>query len=213
MFGVFSWDAERINRLTQMATDGYTKAEAAAFFGVSYEAVRKKAEGLGIKNWAKPALKPRTTRIDWTPEAVKWASEQWIAGKSAAFIASGLGYGNGRNAVIGKMHRLGLKGRNAPGFQPGNIGGFPRPATAPPPRKIKAKAIVAAPVEPAHEGGVTLMELKEHSCRYPFGDPRFQETFRYCGNWKPTDTSWCAACSGIVYDSARTRASQVKAVA
>ena len=47
----------------------------------------------------------------WTDEIVEPIKQHWIDGKSASQIASLLGNGVTRNAVIGKVHRLGLAGR------------------------------------------------------------------------------------------------------
>lgn len=46
----------------------------------------------------------------WTDERVEVLKKLWIEGKSASFIAKKLG-GVTRNAVIGKVHRLGLSNR------------------------------------------------------------------------------------------------------
>ncbi len=47
----------------------------------------------------------------WTPDRVEILTEMWMEGKSASLIAKELG-GVTRNAVIGKVHRLGLSNRN-----------------------------------------------------------------------------------------------------
>mgnify|MGYP001416088788 CR=1 FL=1 len=47
----------------------------------------------------------------WTPDRVEILTEMWMEGKSASLIATELG-GVTRNAVIGKVHRLGLSNRN-----------------------------------------------------------------------------------------------------
>ena len=47
----------------------------------------------------------------WTDEIVEQLKQHWMDGKSASQIASLLGNGVTRNAVIGKVHRLGLAGR------------------------------------------------------------------------------------------------------
>jgi len=47
----------------------------------------------------------------WTDEAVETAKRLWLDGQSAGRISAQLGRGLSRNAVIGKMYRLGLAGR------------------------------------------------------------------------------------------------------
>ena len=49
--------------------------------------------------------------MSWTDERIEQLKQHWMEGKSASQIASLLGNGLTRNAVIGKVHRLGLAGR------------------------------------------------------------------------------------------------------
>ncbi|WP_040308565.1 GcrA family cell cycle regulator, partial [Asticcacaulis biprosthecium] len=51
--------------------------------------------------------------MSWTDERVETLKKLWQEGHSASQIAKQLG-GVTRNAVIGKVHRLGLSGRAAP---------------------------------------------------------------------------------------------------
>ncbi|MEM9813978.1 MAG: GcrA family cell cycle regulator [Pseudomonadota bacterium] len=56
--------------------------------------------------------------MSWTDERVETLKAMWSEGKSASQIAKELG-GVTRNAVIGKVHRLGLSNRTAPAKTPG----------------------------------------------------------------------------------------------
>ena len=49
--------------------------------------------------------------MGWTDERVEQLKRLWNQGLSASQIAAELGQGVTRNAVIGKVHRLGLSGR------------------------------------------------------------------------------------------------------
>ena len=49
--------------------------------------------------------------MSWTDERVELLRQLWLDGKSASQISAALGAGLTRNAVIGKVHRLGLAGR------------------------------------------------------------------------------------------------------
>ena len=49
--------------------------------------------------------------MSWTDEQVELLRQLWLDGKSASQISGQLGHGLSRNAVIGKVHRLGLAGR------------------------------------------------------------------------------------------------------
>jgi GcrA cell cycle regulator len=76
--------------------------------------------------------------MSWTDERVELLKTMWSEGKSASQIAKALG-GVTRNAVIGKVHRLGLSNRTA---------ASPRPAeSAEPAEEAPAAAAAAAPAE------------------------------------------------------------------
>ena len=52
-----------------------------------------------------------TDKMPWTDERVELLKKLWTDGLSASQIAARLGMGVTRNAVIGKVHRLNLSGR------------------------------------------------------------------------------------------------------
>ena len=78
--------------------------------------------------------------MSWTDERVETLKRMWGEGASASTIAKELG-GVTRNAVIGKVHRLGLSNRND-----GADAAAPAAPTAPPSAQT---APPAAPVTPA----------------------------------------------------------------
>lgn len=89
--------------------------------------------------------------MSWTDDRVETLKRMWSEGQSASAIAKELG-GVTRNAVIGKVHRLGLSNRNeeseaavAPAPEPA-----PAPAPAPEPvaEKKQPRPAAAAPVPP-----------------------------------------------------------------
>lgn len=75
--------------------------------------------------------------MSWTDERVEKLQEMWTEGHSAAQIAKALG-GVTRNAVIGKVHRLGLSNRN-PGAK------APDSADEAPVEEVAETPVVAAP--------------------------------------------------------------------
>lgn len=84
--------------------------------------------------------------MSWTEERVETLKRMWSEGQSASQIAKELG-GVTRNAVIGKVHRLGLSNRNGPAGKPEGATAEPEVAERPAP---KATAREAAP-EPAEK--------------------------------------------------------------
>ncbi len=100
--------------------------------------------------------------MSWTDERVEILKKMWGEGQSASVIAKELG-GVTRNAVIGKVHRLGLSNRTGGGGAtkaPAKEKPAPKPAAAKPkpaakkaaePKKAEpaTEAAVPAPVKPA----------------------------------------------------------------
>ncbi|AUQ54996.1 GcrA family cell cycle regulator [Phaeobacter inhibens] len=81
--------------------------------------------------------------MSWTDERVELLKKMWGEGQSASQIAKELG-GVTRNAVIGKVHRLGLSNRNSgtakPAAEPKE-----KPAAAPKPAPAAAATAPAKP--------------------------------------------------------------------
>ena len=75
--------------------------------------------------------------MEWNDERIEALTKMWREGLSASQVARQLG-GVSRSAVIGKVHRLGIAGRDAPAG-PINVGGRP------PPRR-RSRAVTAAGV-------------------------------------------------------------------
>ncbi|MDO5706230.1 MAG: GcrA family cell cycle regulator [Paracoccus sp. (in: a-proteobacteria)] len=101
--------------------------------------------------------------MSWTDERVETLKRMWGEGQSASAIAKELG-GVTRNAVIGKVHRLGLSNRNeepepapAPAAPPAPE---PAPERKPTAKKAAAAAAAKAP-EPAPEPPPPAPEEKE----------------------------------------------------
>ena len=85
--------------------------------------------------------------MSWTDERVEILRHMWLEGRSASQISAVLGSGLTRNAVIGKVHRLGLAGRVKPGTGPSE------PMT---PQRTQAAPRRAA-TAPARGGTATVM--------------------------------------------------------
>ncbi|HEY1736854.1 MAG TPA: GcrA family cell cycle regulator [Methylovirgula sp.] len=159
--------------------------------------------------------------MSWTDERVELLRKLWLEGLSASQIASALQNGITRNAVIGKVHRLGLSGRikaSAPSIP--RVRTKPlRPAAPRPPisrgntalamKTLPAEIVEPEPLEdvviPISER-VTITELKEAMCRWPLGDPTTAE-FRFCGAKKPPDAAgpYCSYHSRIAYQPVQER--------
>ncbi|KLK92862.1 GcrA cell cycle regulator [Microvirga vignae] len=161
----------------------------------------------------------------WTDERVELLKRLWTDGLSASQIAAELGNVT-RNAVIGKVHRLGLSGR-AKDAKPTTAAPRARKVTRAPsaPTPIAPQAhsnVVLAPIplQPAREERevmveeedvaipmserVTIMDLRESMCRWPMGDPTKPE-FRFCGARSITGLPYCTHHARIAYQPVTDR--------
>jgi GcrA cell cycle regulator len=162
--------------------------------------------------------------MSWTDERVEYLKKLWTDGLSASQIAGELGQGITRNAVIGKVHRLGLAGREKTAAASSHAA--PRPRVKHTPRApvqrtatfsvgntalaVTAETLPVMAPRPVEEvvvpmsERVTLMELRESMCRWPLGDPTTSE-FRFCGSKTPGTGAYCAHHSRIAYQPPQDR--------
>lgn len=148
----------------------------------------------------------------WTDERCDTLRKLWAEGLSCSQIAGELG-GMTRNAVIGKVGRLGLTRRRmgvnpiaaaARALKPRSVIRNPlglngRKSRLKPPIEFDA-ATDLPPDTPANP--VTLLDLQEHHCRWPFGDPQTRD-FVFCGADKVDGHSYCARHCRLSYQPMR----------
>lgn len=148
--------------------------------------------------------------MGWTDDRVEVLKKLWLDGLSASQIAKQLG-GVTRNAVIGKVHRLGLSGRAAPS-QPVRAAARPprpaRPAVAATPRREPGIGQPAPRTEPVRvyvteePGTATVLTLSANMCKWPIGDPSSDE-FTFCG--RGTEGTYCSEHSRVAYQPPQTK--------
>jgi len=144
--------------------------------------------------------------MSWTDERVETLKKLWLDGLSASQIAKHLG-GVTRNAVIGKVHRLGLSGRATPSQpqRPVFRAARPaRPAVAAAPRRIESTPQSVAPsqplppMRPEEPGTATVLTLGAHMCKWPIGDPS-SDAFTFCGRRMDSDGPYCVEHARVAY--------------
>ena len=161
----------------------------------------------------------------WTDERVEQLKKLWSEGLSASQIATKLGEVT-RNAVIGKVHRLGLAGR-ATVSRPKPIRPRKAVATARPGAKRTNKmqrfagpmgsgfgypeGMVAEPYKSNYEELVipleerkSIISLTESSCRWPIGDPQHAE-FHFCGKSRHEGVAYCEFHARRAFQPAQSR--------
>jgi GcrA cell cycle regulator len=137
----------------------------------------------------------------WTDDRVDTLKKLWAEGLSASQIARQLGDVT-RNAVIGKVHRLGLSGRGSPARSE-----RPRAVTVPKPtvKPVFIKPVIAEdPVVLENGEFATVVTLKEHMCKWPIGDPS-KPDFRFCGRSSSNGTPYCDAHARVAFQPADRR--------
>jgi GcrA cell cycle regulator len=155
--------------------------------------------------------------MSWTDERVELLKKLWADGLSASQIAAELG-GITRNAVIGKVHRLGLSGRAK---SPSSTAPRPRKARAPshmlrvPRHSMRGNTALAYDLEVEAEPELieniiplgqrrTILELTEETCRWPIGDPGSADFF-FCGGGTVTGLPYCSYHSRVAYQPVTDR--------
>jgi GcrA cell cycle regulator len=168
----------------------------------------------------------------WTEDRVTLLKKLWTDGLSASQIAKQLG-GVTRNAVIGKVHRLGLAGRAAPSrpikrittpivrMKPALVVNQELPeqetlaAIAP---KLPDPAVVAAQIEalaavkiakpkpkPVRDGEIIgVLQLGPNMCKWPIGDPGDAD-FGFCGSQTTSGAVYCEEHAAIAFQPAMSR--------
>ncbi|MFA4937677.1 GcrA family cell cycle regulator [Brevundimonas sp.] len=119
----------------------------------------------------------------WTKEKTHRLIALWVEGLPAGQIATQLGDGVSRSAVLGKARRLGLKralaGPPARSARPKACEG---PSAASLTEPTCSTAPVVVPASPAGQTAVrrSILTIRAGECRWPLGRPR-DATFGLCG--------------------------------
>jgi GcrA cell cycle regulator len=146
--------------------------------------------------------------MGWTDERVESLKKLWLDGLSASQIAKQLG-GVTRNAVIGKVHRLGLSGRATPSQPQRPAFKAPRPArpvsAAPARRAEHHPAPSPVPATYVEEpGSATVLTLGAHMCKWPIGDPS-SDSFTFCGRRTGQEGPYCIEHARVAYQPQQPR--------
>jgi GcrA cell cycle regulator len=139
----------------------------------------------------------------WTDERVEQLTKLTREGKVFREIAEILGCT--RNAVIGKVHRMGLhaqvpvsKKAAARRRAPVNVAKIKAKPPEPPRFRYKPRGpsvSVEMPTPRKHKG-LSLLDLEPHHCRFPTGQGA---EITFCGQQKLHGYSWCGPCKDVVF--------------
>lgn len=170
----------------------------------------------------------------WTPENVELLKKLWAEGWSASQCAARLSAGISRNAVIGKVTRLGINRRSSTQRvrykRPPNAFGLGnkkqnRPAMPDVQPSRRGVQLDVDPFVPAQgevviprEKRKTIQTLESDDCRWPIGDP-LKPDFHFCGRPNILGLPYCDHHARLAYQPiplsvrapTRTRTSTVSA--
>ncbi len=142
--------------------------------------------------------------MGWTDERVEQLKQLWAEGLSASQIARQLG-GVTRNAVIGKVHRLGLAGRATPARAERPRMTVTRRAARPRPAPVVQVPIIERdPVVDDQGRKTTVLTISDRMCKWPIGDPSTQE-FHFCGHPPKAGSPYCDAHSVKAFQPTQSR--------
>ena len=151
------------------------------------------------------------TAATWTAERIEQLRNYVVTGLTYSQIAAEIGVT--RNAVIGKIHRLGLS--------PARPAGVPARSCPPRVRRPRAsahsrllhliysdapragtgeacasEALAIEPIDSAQR--CSLLDIAQGKCRWPIGDPDTVD-FAFCGNEALGGFSYCAGHARMAY--------------
>ena len=159
--------------------------------------------------------------MSWTDDRVEELKKLWAEGLSASQIARQLG-GVTRNAVIGKVHRLGLSGRGQPTSTIKRQRRARKQASGAPrrPRRtlslgntaLKADAEYVPYYDLAPRDDIvvpiakrlSIERLTEKTCKWPIGDPT-DDDFHFCGHDSLEGRPYCEYHARVAYQAPMPR--------
>ena len=140
----------------------------------------------------------------WTAERIEQLRHCVGSGLTCSQIAAEIGVT--RNAVIGKIHRLGLSPARPAGAPARSCPPRVRhPRSSPSSRLLRL--IGAQPPSIADDGAAepadsaqrcSLLEIAQDRCHWPIGDPHAAD-FAFCGNAAVAGFSYCAGHARMAY--------------
>ena len=144
----------------------------------------------------------------WTDERLELLKGHFAAGLTCRQIAAEIGVS--RNAVIGKLSRLGLTRDKPPDGEPRAKRPRERRGRSVPRLQYEMlrevydeAAFTETPVESAHR--CSLFELSKERCRWPVNSEA--EEFSFCGNTPLAGLPYCQGHTRLAYRSLARRAS------
>jgi len=187
------WTEERVELLKKLWLEGLSASQIAGVLGegVTRNAVIGKVHRLKLSGRAKPASSAPRVRQAPRPAARRVASPSSGGVRSSGAYVTGGGGGGGSNL-----------GATMKSSRPMSAGGAIQGATA---LKMDEEFAVEMQMAPAAaelfipvEKRLTLLQLNEHTCKWPIGDPLLPD-FYFCGGHSDEGKPYCEFHSRRAY--------------
>lgn len=211
-----SWSEERLEALKRLAGEGWSASQIAGEIGLSRNAVIGKAHRMGIVVNSQATFR-RQRENEWREAERALLLACLDEGLSAGTASDRLMAAGFRRSRLACVNRAQLEGRPfrarplaldrpALAFRPVPLR---RAAQDETPAPRPPRAICTATNDPPPEGGVSLLDLEFHHCRWPMGDPH-AESFRFCGGHALEGKSYCAAHARLAYVPVQARVREAR---
>ncbi len=185
-----NWTSNKIEQLRVLVEARKTGSQAAEILGCSRNSAIGKAARLGLHFCSIPSptrpKRPHPAVLLWTPEKIEELRALGAAGNSQVQAAAAMGVTEGslrhwaeKNGIhFGRAAKPGVKAAARPGVKM-------------PPQRLAEL--------PPPDGSITILDLTEDRCHWPYGDPQ-TPTFRYCGETvKEEHRVYCPAHHAMAY--------------
>jgi GcrA cell cycle regulator len=149
--------------------------------------------------------------MTWTTERIELLKTHFDAGLSCEQIARRIGVS--RNAVIGKLNRLGMSRLKSVIVRRAIQRERKATARLRGPRSVQHKVLTTLRTEPSvpieealipSDQRCSLLDLTEIKCRWPIGEPG-SASFCFCGNEQAMGMPYCAVHARMAYRPAAKR--------
>lgn len=193
----FIWTKEAEAQLVELIKAGWSSQQIADKLGApSRNAILGKANRLGIS-----VGKARNTNV-WTPERLQILIEMAQANEGSAAIADAVNRLPGFYITPASVRaRAAVMSLKIGGGQSEQRAKWRGAANTNPRAKMPESEVDD---EPAPEGGVSLLDIGHGQCRWPLGNPRDVEGFRFCGAGISAG-SYCRSHAALAYIRAERR--------
>jgi GcrA cell cycle regulator len=212
--------ATRLREVTQRDVERARKLRS---YGMSNEDIAKSMGRSPTTIGDYLGTSPNANGAFWTPERITELKTLWLDGKSAREISAEFGGAVSRNAVIGKLNRLGLSDKSRGDAVRAHVSRktarrqqrarrAARPIAAVwQPNKSKAEDVPyrEPPPDVPVEKRVKHNDLEAHHCRWPCGDPK-EADFGFCGSQKAPGVSFCKHHLELATETVEMRRSRVR---